>query len=60
MDDGACAGKQVSRSRISKPMAGGKLQSTWEYNMPLCWLIQPTVRLNKLNLCRSLATAWWR
>src|SRR6266849_6144434 len=38
--------------------AGGKLQSTWEYNMPLCWLIQPTIRLNKLNRCRSSATAW--
>jgi len=22
-----------------KLTAGGKLQSTWEYNMPLCWLI---------------------
>jgi len=39
--------------------AGGKLQPTWEYNMPLCWLIQPTIRLNKLNRCRSSATAWW-
>jgi len=46
MDDGACAGNQVSRLRMSKLMAGGKLQSTWEYNMPLCWLIQPTIRLN--------------
>src|SRR5882757_8587904 len=60
MDDGACAGNQVSRLRMSKLMAGGKLQSTWEYNMPLCWLIQPTIRLSKLNLCRSPATAWWR
>ena len=60
MDDGACAGNQVSRLRISKLTAGGKLQSTWEYNMPLCWLIQPIIRLNKLNRCRSSATAWWR
>jgi hypothetical protein len=35
MDDGACAGNQGSRLRISKLTAGGKLQSTWEYNMPL-------------------------
>jgi len=47
MDDGACAGNQGSRLRISKLPAGGKLQSTWEHNMPLCWLIQPTIRLNK-------------
>src|ERR1700730_7248630 len=60
MDDGACAGNQVSRLPISKLTAGGKHQSTWEYNMPLCWLIQPTIRLNKLNPCRSSATAWWR
>src|SRR5258705_12936683 len=59
MDDGACAGNRVRRLRISKLTAGGKLQSTWEYNMPLCWLIQPTIRLNKLNRCRSSATAWW-
>src|ERR1700692_2175990 len=59
MDDGACAGNQVSRLRISKLTAGGKLQSTWEYNMPLCWLIQPIIRQNKLNLCRSSGTAWW-
>jgi len=60
MDDGACAGNQVRRLRISKLMAGGKLQSTWEYNMPLCWLIPPIIRRNKLNRCRSSATAWWR
>src|SRR5260370_9586756 len=60
MDDGACAGNQVSRLQISKLTAGGKLQSTWEYNMPLCWLIQPIIRRNKLNRCRSSATAWWR
>src|SRR6266568_8440677 len=58
--DGACAGNQGSRLRISNLTAGGKLQSTWEYNMPLCWLIQPTIRLNKLNRYRSSATAWWR
>jgi hypothetical protein len=57
---GVCAGNQASRLRISKLTAGGKLQSTWEYNMPLCWLIQPIIRQNKLNLCRSSATAWWR
>jgi len=28
MDDGACAGNQVSRLRVSKLMAGGELQST--------------------------------
>src|SRR5712691_8424088 len=60
MDDGACAGNQVSRLRISKVTAGGKLQSTWEHNMPLCWLIQPTIRPYKLNRYRSPATAWWR
>jgi hypothetical protein len=60
MDDGACAGNQVSRLQLSKLTAGGKLQSTWEYNMPLCWLIQPTIRLNKLNRYQSSATAWWR
>ncbi len=54
MGDGACASNQVSRLRISKLTAGGKLQSTWDYNMPLCWLIQPTIRLNKL---RSLPIA---
>src|SRR6201982_2994997 len=60
MDDGAYAGNQVNRLRISKQTVGGKLQSTWDYNMPLCWLIQPIIRLNKLNRCRSSATAWWR
>ena len=60
MGDGACASNQVSRLPISKVTAGGKLQSTWDYNMPLCWLIQPTIRLNKLNRCRSSVTAWWR
>src|SRR5450432_3567237 len=59
MGDGACASNQVSRLPISKVTAGGKLQSTWDYNMPLCWLIQPTIRLNKLNRCRMKVTAWW-
>src|SRR5258708_5188784 len=62
MGDGACAGNQGSRLQISKLTAGGKLQCTWEYNMPLCWLIQPTIHMNKLNRCRTAATAWrcWR
>jgi len=57
MGDGACADNQISRLPISKVTAGGKLQSTWDYNMPLCWLIQPTIRLNKSNRCRSSVTA---
>ncbi len=60
MDDGACAGNQVSRLHISKLTAAGKVQSTWDYNMPLCWLTQPIIRQNKLNCCPSPATAWWR
>jgi len=30
-----------------------------EYNMPLCWLIQPIIRRNKLNLS-DRRMAWWR
>jgi hypothetical protein len=41
MGDGACASNLVSRLLISKATAGGKLQSTWDYSMPLCWLTQP-------------------
>jgi hypothetical protein len=55
--DGACAGNPIIRLPISKVTAGGKLQSTWDCNMPLCWLIQPTIRLNKLKRYRSSVTA---
>ena len=58
MDDGACAGSQVSRLRISIVTAGGEHQSTWEYNTALSWWIPPTIRLNKLNRYRLSATAW--
>src|ERR1700722_11293489 len=60
MGDGAFARNQASRLPIAKVTAGGKLQSAWDYNMPLCWLIQPTIRLYKLNRYRSSAMAWWR
>src|ERR1700733_1173395 len=60
MDDGASASNQVSRLPISKETAGGKVLSTWDYNMPLCWLIRPTIHRSRLNRCRAQVTAWRR
>src|SRR6201990_2315012 len=60
MGDGAFIGEQVRRLRTSNLTAGGKLRSNWERNTPLCWLIQPTTRLTRLNRYRSSATVWRR